>query len=285
MQSLNFDTIIYPANLTGLVAASIFKSEGQKVLLLNRYGFFGGTITESLNLFQKKIDDSSNGQITHKILDRINEYKDGVLYEGQNHLIFNPEVIKYVLQKFAEENQIALLFHINPYKIEFKDGLINLSVIGREGTINLSCKKLFDFSTEFTFAPLFEKFSRTFKTGFVNFISLPVDDEDVFQNVYLKKKLKDNRWWISIKNESDNVSEVERFAQIAFDIIDEKLRAKKSRIQIVPAQSNLIFEFMKSEKDIEGVYFITNFINSFSHDEELLIAKQIERSLTDVRNF
>ncbi|MFN4111543.1 MAG: hypothetical protein ACK4G1_04665, partial [Ignavibacteria bacterium] len=166
-----------------------------------------------------------------------------------------------------------------------KDGLINLSVIGREGTINLSCKKLFDFSTEFTFAPLLEKFSRKFRTGFVNFISLPVDDENVFQNVYLKKRLKDNRWWISIKNESDNISEVERFAQITFDIMDEKLRAKNSRIQIVPAQSNLIFEFMKSETDIEGVYFITKFINSFFHDEELLIAKQIESSLIDVRNL
>lgn len=286
MNPISFDSIIYSANIAGVIAASIFKSKNKHVLILNRYGFFGGTITESLNLFQKKISNNLNdSEIIHKILRRIFEYKNSVLYEDETHLIFNPEVVKYALQKFSEQNQINLLFHISPYSIEFKDEWINLSVIGREGIINLSCKELYDFSTEFTFAPIIDKSIRTLSSTFVNFITLPVKDESVFGNVFISKKLKDNRWWISVKNRIQNVFEVEISAQNIFDKYDEMLRKQKSRIQIVPAQSNLIFQFTKSKNISQRISFITDFIDLFNSEDELLIAKQIERSLTDVRNF
>lgn len=286
MNSLIFDTIIYSGNISGVVAASVLKLKNQKVLLLNRYGFFGGTITESLNLFQKKSNDNSNdSRLTHEILKIIFEDKDGVLYEDETHLILNPEVVKYALQIFSKENQIELLFHITPYSIESKDEWLNLSVIGREGIIHLSCKELYDFSTEFTLAPLLDKPTRTFKSAFVNFITLPIQKENVFENVYVKKKLKDNRWWISVKNKTQNIFEVEVSAQNIFDNLDEKLRKQKSRIQIVPAQSNLIFQLKKSEYFNTKVYFITDFVNVFNLDDEILISQQIEKAIRNERSF
>ncbi len=286
MNSLNFDSIIYSANFAGVVAASILKLKNQHVLLLNRYGFFGGTITESLNLFQRKIyKNSDNSALTHKILKEISNDKDGILYENDIHLIFNPEVVKYALQKIVEENKIELLFHITPYKVEYENEQIRLSVFGREGIIKLNCKYLFDFSTEFTFAPLIDISSRTFDSAFVNFITLPVNNEKVFDNVFIKKKLKDDRWWISVKNEADNLFEIEESAQNIFDRFDDQLRKHKGRIQIVPAQSNLIFNFKKSEKFKTKIFFIKDFIDNFNYDDEIIIAQKIEETIQNDKSL
>lgn len=276
--SLQFDVVIYSANLAGIIAASVLKSKGKKVLLLNRYGFVGGTLTESLNLYQKKIPSAFNkSDIINQILRRIYSNKDGILFENEDYFVLNPEVIKYILQKFCEEKNIELLFHIAPYKIEFREDQIDLIIIGREGKIYLKCKSLLDFSTEFTFAPLIDKSSRILKKSFVNFITLPVSNEKIFDDVYCKIKLRDNRWWISIEHKDLNLLNVEELAQNSFEEFDIKLRERNSRIQIIPAQSNLIFEFQKSDKFDKKISFITDFVSSFNVDDEVIFSNKIEK--------
>lgn len=281
--SLYFDTLIYSANFSGVLAALILKSKKKKVLLLNRYGFFGGTVTESLNLYQKKLSSSfENSILAEKILKRIYSDRDGLLFENDTHLIFNPEVVKYILQKICEENEIELLFHITPTEIKFEEDSIRLKVFGREGEINLGCKQIFDFSTETTFAPLIEKTSRSFLGSFVNFITLPVENEFILDDAYQKIKLRDNRWWISIKHINVNLLNVEEISQSDFDRYDEQLRANGSRIQIVPAQSNLIFDFKRTDKFDNRIFLQKDFINSFEPDDELLIAGSTENFLNSI---
>lgn len=281
--SLNFDTIIFSANLAGIVTALKSKTEGEKVLLLNRYGFFGGTLTESLNLYQRKIQASeSKSDFLNKILKQISLDKDGILFEDDDYFILNPEVVKYKLQKICEEYNVELLFHITPYKVEFKDDEINLLVIGREGEIKLKCKRLFDFSTEFSFAPLIDKSSRIFLKSFVNFITLPVPDESIFDDTYRKIKLNDKRWWISLEHNNLNLTNVEFAAQESLDLFDKKLRDNGSRIQIVPAQSNLIFDFKRTDKFDKRIYFLTDFIHSFNPEDELIIANSIEKVIDEI---
>lgn len=281
--SLNFDTIIFSANLAGIVTALKSKTEGEKVLLLNRYGFFGGTLTESLNLYQRKILTSeSKSDFLNKILKQISLDKDGILFEDDDYFILNPEVVKYKLQKICEEYNVELLFHITPYKVEFKDDEINLLVIGREGEIKLKCKRLFDFSTEFSFAPLIDKSSRIFLKSFVNFITLPVPDESIFDDTYRKIKLNDKRWWISLEHNNLNLTNVEFAAQESLDLFDKKLRDNGSRIQIVPAQSNLIFDFKRTDKFNKRIYFLTDFIHSFNPEDELIIANSIEKVIDEI---
>ncbi len=280
-----FDTIIYSANLTAVVAASLFKSMGKNVLILNRYGFFGGTITESLNLYQKKIKWNEEAEVTDRIIENIIANRDGVLYEDEDHFILNPEIVKYILQKKCEENNLELLFHIVPYKISFNEEFINLIVIGKEGEIGLKCKRIFDFSTEFAFAPLVDKSSRNFVKSFVNFMSLPLKDEKILDQVFRKIILKDNRLWISIEHENVNLLTVEEIAQSDFDFFDNVLRKNQSRIQVVPAQSNLIFNFFRTEKFDERISLITDFVSSFNPEDEILIAAEIEKGLKDEFNF
>lgn len=283
--NLIFDTIIYAANFSGVVSAYYLKKSGQKILILNRYGFFGGTITESLNLYQRKLSDEFNSKIVQNLIDRIASDKDGILFENSSHLVLNPEVSKYILQKFCEENEIELLFHIFPSKIIFENDWIELIVIGREGEINLKAKQIFDFSTEFTLAPLIDKSSRSFFKSFVNFITLPVQDEKIFDEAYQKIKLNDNRWWISLQHENLTLFDAEEIAQNDFDLFDEKLRQQNSRIQIVPAQSNLIFDFERTENFNQRIFFIKDFVSSFNQDDEIIISSIIEKAMKNELNF
>ncbi|MGB9663969.1 MAG: FAD-dependent oxidoreductase [Ignavibacteria bacterium] len=280
---MKFDTIIYSANISGVVASLILKYKGQKVLLLNRYGFFGGTITESLNLLQKKVELDSD-TYTHKILNRVAEFNEGILFKDDKYILFNPEIVKYILQKLCEENEIELLFHITPYQIDFSDETIKVTVIGKEGEINLSTSRLIDLSSEFTFAPLIDKTSRKFLNAKVNFISTPVNEAVLVEGAR-KIKLKDERWWISVDLNPQNIFEVEENANQTLDKIDELLRQNKSRIQIVPAQSHLIFSFQKSNKFDQRISFITDFVEKFESTDEILIAKRIEEHFSNEANI
>lgn len=280
---MKFDTVIYSASISGVIASIVLKNKGHKVLLLNRYGFFGGTITESLNLLQKKIELDQK-TYTQKILNRISEFNEGFLFKDHKLILFNPEVVKYVLQKFCEENEIELLFHITPYRIHFTNESIKVTLIGKEGEINLSTSRLIDLSTEFTLAPLIDKKSRNFLNARINFISLPVNEPDL-DKISRKIKLKDQRWWISINLDTQNLLEVEDIATQTLDKVDELLRQNKSRIQIVPAQSHLIFSFHKSDKFDKRISFITDFIEKFETDDEILIAKKIEEHFSNEANI
>ena len=280
-----FDTIVYSASLSGVIASIILKNKGQKVLLLNRYGFFGGSITESLNLFQKKVDlNSTQNEILKDTLKRICDFKEGILFENENFILFNPEVLKYVLQKICEENEIDLLFHITPYRIEIINDEINLTVIGKEGEIEFTTSRLMDFSTEFTFAPLIDKNSRRFLKSKINFICLPVDGK-VLESVDRKIKLNDERWWLSTNLNTAELLSVEEVATQKLDQIDELLRQNNSRIQIVPAQSHLIFSFTRTEKFDRRISFITDFVKSFQPEDEVLIAQKIETQLSNETNI
>ncbi|MCR4417615.1 MAG: FAD-dependent oxidoreductase [Ignavibacteria bacterium] len=283
--SNQYDVIIYPANLSGVVASIFLKKNFKKVLLLNRYGFFGGSITESLNLLQRKpVEDYDRDKVLNSILKRVKEFNEGILFEDDQYILFNPEVVKYVLQKVCEENEIELLFHITPYQVNFTEDLINIIVIGKEGEINFTTSKMFDFSTEFTFAPLIDKTMRAFSKAQVNFISLPVD-EKILQNVNRKIRLKDKRWWLSIDLNTQNLFDVEDIATQTLDKIDELLRQNRSRIQIVPAQSHLIFTLNQKAKVDKRISFITDFVNIFEPENEILIAREIEKRLSDEKNF
>ncbi|MCX8055996.1 MAG: FAD-dependent oxidoreductase [Ignavibacteria bacterium] len=282
--SLNYDTVIYSAGVSGAISSIILKSKGERVLLLNRYGFFGGTISESLNIYQRKISElNENESFLRELIFKFYEDKDGILFEDEEHIILNPEVFKYKLQKFVEASNIDLLFHIIPYRIQFEEENLKLIVLGKEGEIHIHSKRLFDFSTEFTIAPLVDKSSRNFLKSYVNFITLPLIDAKNF-DVYRKVKLKDGRFWFSIEHKEINLFSAEEVAQRDFDLFDEMLRQTKSRIQIVPAQSNLIFEFNRSDKFPKNIFFINDFVQSFNHEDELLMANKIEKELRNESN-
>lgn len=58
-----YDYIIYSASLAGVLTAIDLSNKGHSVLLLNFYGFMGGSITESLNCYQFVDENNLNGSV------------------------------------------------------------------------------------------------------------------------------------------------------------------------------------------------------------------------------
>ncbi len=273
-----FDSVVYSASFSGVVAALELKEKGEKVLLINRYGFFGGTLTESLNLLQKSpVNFFQFGSISKSIFENLLNEKNSILFESPDHIIFNPEVIKFVLQKATVEKGIDLLFHIIPVNIKYDDEGIKLIVFGREGEIEIKTKNIYDFSNEFTIVSLVSPQSRKFIESRINFISLNLNDlnfED--ENLIHAIKLNDNRCWISYKLNTTNLFEVENLAHEKFIYLDELLRSHGSRIQIVPPQACYQFEFIKQKGNDDRIKFIGDYLSSYQNYEEFLIAQKIE---------
>lgn len=273
-----FYSVVYSAGFAGFVAALKLKEKGENVLLLNRYGFFGGTLTESLNLLQKKtVNFFQIGSISKSIFKNLLNEKNSILFESPDHIIFNPEVIKFVLQREAVEKGIELLFHIMPINIKYDNDEIKLIVFGREGEIEIKTKKIYDFSNEFTVVSLVSPQSRKFVESRINFISLNLKDlkfED--ENFIHSINLNDNRSWISYKLNTDDLFEVENLAHEKFSYLDELLRSHGSRIQIVPPQAYYQFEFIRQTSNDDRIKFIGDFVSSYQNDEEFLIAQKIE---------
>ncbi|HSL88726.1 MAG TPA: FAD-dependent oxidoreductase, partial [Ignavibacteriaceae bacterium] len=109
-----YDYIIYSASLAGVLTAIDLSNKGKHVLLLNFYGFTGGSITESLNCYQN-INEIDLIESAKKIFDKIKKSKHGILYEDKNYFIINPETIKIVLQEELENSKVDLLFHVVPF--------------------------------------------------------------------------------------------------------------------------------------------------------------------------
>ena len=127
-----YDYIIYSVNLASVLAADFLSANGKKVCMLNRYGFMGGSITESLNCFQL-VDEPSLNKKTKEIFNIIKNEKHGILFRSNDELLFNPEVIKIALQKLIEDTKIDLLFHIVPFNLKDNGEQVELSVAGKEG--------------------------------------------------------------------------------------------------------------------------------------------------------
>ncbi len=279
-----FDVIVYGASFAGVLVSKFFKSIGKEVLLLNRYGFLGGSITESLSLYQRKITSNESGLIAD-IFNKIKSENDGILFEDNTHVVLNAEVVKFVLQKVVEENHIDSLFHIHPYEIDFRTREVQLSVFGKEGKIVLRSNQVYDCTTEYSLAPLVKKSTRKLIGSRINIISLPVKDEKIFNHAYRKLKLNNNRWWISIENKTLNLMEVEIVAHAIIARLDEDLRKQKSRILIVPAQSNMIFAFHRTKDFDRRIKFITDFISEFNEEDELFVASKMEENLKNASSI
>ena len=113
------------------------------MLLLNKFGFPGGKVAESLAcLFQKK-ESVLNGSI----LSEIRKLRFGVLFEDEQWLLLHPEAVKRALWEALDNSQSEYLFHVIPIALEQKEG-IQLKLFGRQGHFSVFGKKIHDLSDD-----------------------------------------------------------------------------------------------------------------------------------------
>lgn len=270
---MNFDYIIYPANIYSVIAAK-FLSEKGNVLLLNRFGFMGGDITSALNLVQEK--PVNNSSLTQKIFQSIP--KDEILFQDEISIIINPEYYKIALQELFETTDARSLFHIRVTNLIKLGNKFELSVAAKEGIINLTAKHVYDFSETQELTNFLFNRNRIFSSQHINFITTKLNRSEILNSfdVSESKKLKDGRYFFSIKLDKNRIDEIS--AQLAFNNISDKLWTEKCRIQLLPSESLVIYDFA-NENIEKGFYNFSTFKIDSSPNKRLLSAEKIEEEI------
>jgi hypothetical protein len=275
-----YDYIFYSASLTGVLNAIDLSNKGNSVLLLNFYGFMGGSITESLNCCQV-IDENGLDGSAKNLFNKIKKAGHGVLYQSGNEFILNPETIKIILQEEIENSKVDLLFHIVPFYLKHREDHVDFSVTGKEGIFNVKGKTIIDASDEFDLLKL-ENSKRSLKEIYYNLFLTELKDDQwqSFEHLHQFIKLDDNRFWVSLSiPKPDNEFFIENASQRILNQFEEVVQKSGGRIQLVAPQSQKIYEVDKL-KISNSVYHIKNKLSKeFSSHEKFkemneLIVKQ-----------
>ena len=241
-----YDYIIYSASLSGVLTAINLSEKGNSVLLLNFYGFTGGSITESLNCYQN-INEIDLNESAKKIFNKIKKSKHGILYQDKNYFIINPETVKIVLQEELENSKVDLLFHIIPFYIRQKEDQVELSVTGKEGIFHIKGKTIIDASDEYDLLKL-QNVNRNLSGVNYNLFLTGLKDT-VWQNfelIYKFIKLNDNRYWVSLKiPKPDKEFFIENVSQKILNQFEDIVLKSEGRVQLIAPQSQKIYEVDK----------------------------------------
>ncbi len=142
-----YDTVLWGASLRGIQKAVELKNQGQNVILLNKYGFPGGSITESLScLLDRDFFDDVPGMA--QAFQYIQNQRFGLLYESKEKVLIHPEAVKRAGWNLIRENNLDILFHVLPLNVVKKDDLISIRLFGREGEFEITTRRFEDYSDD-----------------------------------------------------------------------------------------------------------------------------------------
>jgi len=265
-----YDYIIYSASLAGVLTSIDLSNKGNSVLLLNFYGFMGGSITESLNCCQA-IDEESLDGPTKNLFNKVKKARHGILYQSSNEFILNPETIKIILQEEIENSIVDLLFHIVPFYLKQREDYVEFSVTGKEGVFHIKGKTIIDASDDFDLLKL-ENASRGLKEIYYNLFLTELKDDHWQSFEYLHNfiKLDDNRYWVSLNiPKPDNEFFIENASQKILNDFEEVVQKSGGRVQLVAPQSQKIYEVDKL-KISNSVYHIKNNLSKTFSSHEII---------------
>ena len=147
MPKTEFHHIIWGPSFSGLEKAVECSRVGQKTLLAGKFGFPGGQAAESLASLYPA-DYFQRSAFLGSVFTKISRLKFGVLYRDQEVLLIHPEAIKRVCWELINEQNIEVLFHVNPVSVNLNDNDgYEISLFGREGNISLHTERLYNFAT------------------------------------------------------------------------------------------------------------------------------------------
>ncbi|PKM64415.1 MAG: FAD-dependent oxidoreductase [Firmicutes bacterium HGW-Firmicutes-20] len=118
--TMRTEVLVIGAGSAGSMAAIASGKEGRKTLLVERYGFLGGTSTTILDTFYGfYIPGSKNkkvvGGIPDLLLDKLKERKSMLLrpntYGAGTGVTYDPEILKVVWEELVVEANVDILLH------------------------------------------------------------------------------------------------------------------------------------------------------------------------------
>ena len=143
----NYDLIVCGGGIAGISAAIGAAREGLKVLIIEKYGFFGGMATSALvNPFTNYFDYGDRSLIINKgifieIIEKLKEY--GGLHE--NTQTFNEEILKILLDRMIRQHNIDTLFHSKIISAKTENGhIVSVDVSAADGINTFSAPVFID---------------------------------------------------------------------------------------------------------------------------------------------
>lgn len=223
-----YDYIVLGASLPGTVFAARKAHLGHSVLLINPYGFPGGSIAGFLNCRQHVDGDMLQG--TARAL-----YAE-IEPEMFERTIVNPESLKYALQRTLVNSGADLCFHAVPRTISADEpGMMLVSLLAAEGTIAVRGKKILDASESYDGAALLGRPRRIRQRSFNLFITRPGNEDFLsFDRIRDSIRLSDGRYWISLRIGSQDAHFAEDEAHELLDEFRNILEPSGGRIDLLP---------------------------------------------------
>ncbi len=109
-----YDVVVAGGGAAGFVAAVAAARAGARTLLIERYGFLGGTATAAMMVEFGSIHDGGRvivGGIPHEFMHRLAQHNGAVIHDPAHNMIFDPESMIAVCQQMAVEAGVELLLH------------------------------------------------------------------------------------------------------------------------------------------------------------------------------
>lgn len=237
-----YDHIIWGASYQGISKADELSQQSSSVLLLNKYGFPGGKITESLScLFLK--DEHLYLENLFMVL---RKKRFVVLYEDNQTILIHPEAVKRTLWETLRNSEFDYLFHVIPISFTKNDS-DEVKLFGRQGHLSVVGSHLHDCSAEI---PLkFGNYNADFKVNMLIhcFISAQLPPGLTDLNIFRHCESPIGHFY------SFSVNNV--MYSKAFHVFNDKLdklaffvwKNFGARIVMVPVQPELIYDFNKAD--------------------------------------
>lgn len=235
-----YDYIIWGASLKGIAKAIELKELGKKVLLLNKFGFPGGDITESLSCVFKENDIEPKGKL-HLIASKLEALKHNYDKVNEDKILVYPEAVKRASWEVINEQNIKFIFHVTPVAVKECNYEIELKCLGREGYVSFYARQLIDCSDN----------------GYLDFLLDKFKTPKSFNiNLFLTEKLDYENHPFSITQKAK--SDIGEYLSVSFGVIEELSLDElfnrnlnrltlhfwekyQSRILIMPASPELIY--------------------------------------------
>ncbi|MDP4175655.1 MAG: FAD-dependent oxidoreductase [Bacteroidota bacterium] len=247
-----YDQIVYGGSPAAIIYALIKKKQGEKVLLINNFGFLGGSITSGLNCYQEISKNKREGYYS-EFHNAIEKSSNGFLFNENNKVIINPEEMKMQSLKILQKYEIDMLFHVNPADYKYtSDQMIELDLIAKEGMLKILCHKLIDASENLLIMKIKRRqYLRAIYNRVNIFITPPLKvsfDKNI--EIINSIKLNDGRYWISLDSSKDNIQ-----GENVDDIIERfnlSLKYSGARIQLIPIEKYTYMEQNLSHAEEEA---------------------------------
>ena len=255
-----YDFVVYGATVSGIVYAINKAKQNKSVLLVNHYGFPGGSITESLSCRQY-VHVNSLTPIVRQIFGELLIEKNATVALEDNAYCFDPETVKKVLQEMLESSTVHLLYHVIPTRIiSLPQGEIQVTLSAKEGMLDIKGNTVFDASDEQFLSVL----SGTPQLSRQRILNIVVHSRKFLSSDSLscKKivKISEDRYWVSLELPS-NGGRVKDVMQEEINKMSERLRPLNARIQLLPIRpGDGSYPDFENSRSVEGMIRLTDII-------------------------